>query len=231
MKKLILVVLSWLILTVSLYATGLDNLSYGLIEGVRDLGRITAKPLKVNYWTSSLVLFTTIMTTLIDQPLLDYFSGLKPLRPTAIIFSKSVEPVSLMLLYTGFGWNNKELARKMIGASMYTQLNANGLKYLLGKSRPYALNSKESPYYIGPNLNSLYNSFPSGHTAESFSLATVLSDEFPKYRFWFYTWSSGVGLSRLILGQHFASDVFGGAVLGVFSTKHYLELFEENDYK
>ena len=226
MKKLTLAVISWLILTVSLSATGLDNISYGLTEGVRDLGRITAKPLKLNYWTSSLVLFTTMVTTLVDQPLVNYFSALKPFKPAAVILTKSVEPVGLMLLYTGFGWNNKELARKLVGASLYTQLNVNGLKYLLGKSRPYGLNPKESPYYIGPNLNSLYNSFPSGHTAESFSLATVLSDEFPKYRFWFYTWSSSVGLSRLILGQHFASDIFGGAALGVSSTKHYLELFE-----
>ncbi len=226
MKKLTLVVISFLLLAVFISANGLNNLSYGLIEGTKDLGQITARPLKLNYWASSLVLFTTMVTTLVDQPLLDYFSALKPFKPTAIVFSKSVEPLGLMLLYTGFGWHNKELARKMVGASLYTQLTTNGLKYLLGKSRPYALKSNQPPYYIGPNLNNLYNSFPSGHTAESFCLATVLSDEFPKYRFWFYTWSSGVGLSRLFLGQHFASDVFGGAALGVFSAKHYLELFE-----
>ena len=60
-------------------------------------------------------------------------------------------------------------------------------------------------------------SFPSGHTAAAFSLATSLSITYPK---WYViapsaVWACGVGLARINQGVHYPSDVLAGAAIGV----------------
>lgn len=88
-----------------------------------------------------------------------------------------------------------------------------GLKYTIDRQRPYvkypdkihAFETEDSP------------SFPSGHTAAAFSLATSLSITYPK---WYViapsaVWACSVGLSRINLGVHYPSDVVTGAVIGV----------------
>jgi len=60
-------------------------------------------------------------------------------------------------------------------------------------------------------------SFPSGHTAAAFSIATVFSRRYPKHR-WLpyvaYGLAGVVGFSRVTLSSHFPSDVVMGAALG-----------------
>jgi membrane-associated phospholipid phosphatase len=58
-------------------------------------------------------------------------------------------------------------------------------------------------------------SFPSGHTMAAFALATVWSDARPGDRELAYALASLVGLSRISLRQHWPSDVFVGAAIGV----------------
>lgn len=60
-------------------------------------------------------------------------------------------------------------------------------------------------------------SFPSGHTAMAFSLATSLSLRYPK---WYVIvpsalWATSVGISRMQRGVHYPSDVISGALIGV----------------
>jgi undecaprenyl-diphosphatase len=58
-------------------------------------------------------------------------------------------------------------------------------------------------------------SFPSGHAAQSFMAATVLSGTFPKWRGVLLTAAALVAYSRIYLGAHFLTDVLGGAVIGM----------------
>lgn len=58
-------------------------------------------------------------------------------------------------------------------------------------------------------------SFPSGHTAASFAAATALASFYPKAAPLAFTLATAVGLSRVYLGHHFASDVAVGAGVGV----------------
>lgn len=80
--------------------------------------------------------------------------------------------------------------------------------------------TRPRPYWVIDNVNS-FNlnlkdySFPSGHTTAAFSLATVLSYNFPDFILFFMAIALIVGLSRIYLAVHFPTDVIMGIIIGV----------------
>ena len=101
-----------------------------------------------------------------------------------------------------------------IGTSVIEALSITmAMKYTFDRQRPY----QKYPDLIHPVSTEPDPSFPSGHTAAAFSLATSLSITYPK---WYViapsaVWACGVGLSRINQGVHYPSDVITGAVIGV----------------
>jgi len=59
--------------------------------------------------------------------------------------------------------------------------------------------------------------FPSGHTTNAFTVATVIWSRYTAWRVPFVLLAIATGVSMIILGLHFPSDVIGGASLGIFS--------------
>ncbi len=57
-------------------------------------------------------------------------------------------------------------------------------------------------------------SFPSGHTSGAFLMVSVLSMAYGPSFMMLYLWSIGVGISRMILGVHFPTDILVGALMG-----------------
>jgi undecaprenyl-diphosphatase len=59
-----------------------------------------------------------------------------------------------------------------------------------------------------------YASFPSGHATTAFAAAVLLALWYPRWAPIFAGLAALVGLSRIVLGSHFPSDVLAGALLG-----------------
>ena len=101
-----------------------------------------------------------------------------------------------------------------IGTSVIEALGITmAMKYTFDRQRPY----EKYPDLIHPVSTEPDPSFPSGHTAAAFSLATSLSITYPK---WYViapsaVWACGVGLSRINQGVHYPSDVMTGAAIGI----------------
>lgn len=62
-------------------------------------------------------------------------------------------------------------------------------------------------------------SFPSGHAAAAFLMATVLRYYYPPLTIPLYLIASAIGISRIYNGLHFPSDVLVGGILGFISAK------------
>lgn len=114
----------------------------------------------------------------------------------------------LMLLFIGeSGTAFFEVALYAFGIERSTYLV---LKNTLRRQRP--------PQVI-PDFKSIVEasdrfSFPSGHTMAAFLLAGITTLHFGQAALPLYIWASAVGLSRVILGVHFPTDILAGAAIG-----------------
>src|SRR3989441_3265085 len=68
--------------------------------------------------------------------------------------------------------------------------------------------------------------FPSGHTTNAFTVATVMWSRYKAWRVPFVLLAIATGVSMIILGLHFPSDVIGGAFLGILSVTFALGVGE-----
>ncbi len=86
------------------------------------------------------------------------------------------------------------------------------MKLIFNRERPYMGNG-DGKFFAG-NFSS--GSFPSGHSAFAWTLASVIAHEYPKWpvQLAMYGMATAVSTTRVTGGQHFPSDVFVGSTLG-----------------
>ncbi len=91
------------------------------------------------------------------------------------------------------------------------------LKHLVGRARPRLL-AEFGPFHFDLfSIKASLASFPSGHTITVFATAWALALFLPRLRWPLYAVACLVGISRVVIGAHYPSDVFAGAAIGVFS--------------
>ncbi len=87
------------------------------------------------------------------------------------------------------------------------------LKHSLSRPRPRLMDT--TSWEIGPTLESGLDSFPSGHTSGSYSVAMVFGYYFPKGKVLWFGLASFISICRVIKGSHFPTDVLGGLLVGI----------------
>ncbi|MDZ7741906.1 MAG: phosphatase PAP2 family protein [Bacteroidota bacterium] len=97
-----------------------------------------------------------------------------------------------------------------------------GIKQITHRHRPHQDVPPDPRNWDGPFSDIQYTSFPSAHTTAAFATACFLSEYFKEKKWvpWLsYTLAAGVGLSRINDDEHWASDVFAGAILGYYMAR------------
>jgi len=105
---------------------------------------------------------------------------------------------------------------------------ANGLlKYSVGRERP---STTADPLRFRPlNAHNRWQAFPSGHAVVAFSLASAVAEEArtPWVTVGAYTGAALVGWSRVYDDKHWASDVAGGALVGILAGRGAVRLLHQ----
>ena len=115
----------------------------------------------------------------------------------------------------GWGFDDSK-SRRVVVDALAASLIAPGIittavKYTVGRYRPSAT---DATWYAQPFSGNV--SMPSGHTAQAFALAAVISGHYDQtwVRVTSFFIAGCVGLARIHLNQHYASDVVVGALVG-----------------
>ncbi|MEG0789261.1 MAG: phosphatase PAP2 family protein [Alistipes sp.] len=121
-------------------------------------------------------------------------------------------PAALMLGLKIGGVKGRSSWGRMLVSDVFSAgvmaLTVNVLKSTADVTRPDGSNNK---------------SFPSGHTATAFMMATMLHKEYGGRSPWYsvagYTMATVTGVSRMLNNKHWLSDVLVGAGIGILSTE------------
>ena len=139
-----------------------------------------------------------------DQSMFAAIHGLDALpwmHWTAFIITHGGIPLlALGVIWLAWKDKNKNFLLKVGLAFVIATVIETGLNFLVGRARP---------------LETGFDSFPSGHTTRAFVLVPFLHHG-PKWiMITGYVVAALVGISRLVLGLHWASDAIAGVVLGL----------------
>ena len=148
-------------------------------------------------------------------------------KPSRIVsdamYAAAVVPAGMMI--AGYVKHKSDLFNDgaAVGiASLTSFAISSALKYSVRRSRPFAaqplyVHDYRSPRKVGTAAR---YSFPSGHTAEVFALATSLTLACPKWYVYTpaFAFAGTVAYSRMYLGVHYPTDVLMGAFIGTGSS-------------
>ncbi|MEW6543762.1 MAG: phosphatase PAP2 family protein [Nitrospirota bacterium] len=123
--------------------------------------------------------------------------------------------LSALMLAAGFLLKRSAVAQAGLQgliAHGIAALLVQGVKHSIGRPRPRMTHAGE--FQISPSWESGFDSFPSGHAAAAFAVASVIARRLPATAWLAYGLAAGVAVSRVVRGSHFPSDVLAGTLLG-----------------
>lgn len=165
-----------------------------------------------------LLIFVFVMLTGANQALFTGINSLSKFTGTFIwsnltFLGDALPAVVVMLLLIR---KAPEAVWSGIVATIIASIIVNVLKSCINLPRPPAVIAKDMINIIGPAISS--HSFPSGHTVTIFTLAGIVVFYFRSQllRLFAIFIAVLVGISRIVVGVHWASDVMAGAAIGIF---------------
>jgi membrane-associated phospholipid phosphatase len=96
------------------------------------------------------------------------------------------------------------------GAGLITNLTKN----ILGRARPKLFDTVGALDFKLFAFSPEHASFPSGHATNIFAFATVIAMLWPRGRVLLYTVAVWIAASRVLIGEHYFTDVVVGAIIG-----------------
>lgn len=104
------------------------------------------------------------------------------------------------------------------------------IKLIVGRARP-ELFADHGAYSLTPfAYDDLYSSFPSGHSAAVGVFFGAFSMLVPRLRPLFLLGALTIGLSRIVVGAHYPSDVAAGLLLGLWTAIATAFVFARRDW-
>lgn len=156
---------------------------------------------------------------------------IKPLRYMGERYTAIAIPSALYLGGLAFGSEKVRTTGRLLFESMLLTFVVNhSTKIIAGRARPF-LNQGNSDFRFF-EMNDDYQSFPSGHTAAAFTIATVLSDRINNVfaSTALYLLAAGTATQRIIQDRHWFSDVVIGAMVCTLCSKAVLSASEREAF-
>lgn len=144
------------------------------------------------------------------------------------ITTAEVAAVPAAFLIAGYARHDEhEVGTALLSAEAFADSSVVDLamKAVTRRKRPSDVpqgGSFSDTFFKGGNSPFKGSSFPSGHAAGVFSVATVVATRYQRHRWapWLaYGFAAAVSFSRVTTSSHFPSDVFMGAALGYTITR------------
>ena len=163
----------------------------------------------------------------IDPVVVQIFARITQLGTSGYIFAIStVVLIAGILLQGRSGSRRGDIALDLIAgrAGFVIAVNAVSgiasqlLKHLFGRARPKLFDIVGPFHFDTFGLNATFASFPSGHTITAFATAVTLGYFAPRLRWPLLALAVLIGMSRVIIGAHYPSDVIAGAAIGAGTT-------------
>jgi membrane-associated phospholipid phosphatase len=127
----------------------------------------------------------------------------------------------------------KDTALYLLESVMFTQGITQAIKYSVGRARPFADKGAYHFECFRTHVSSYSLSFPSGHAASAFSLASVIAEQYDNKII--NCVSYGIAFlaawARVNDNVHFTSDIFFGGVLGIWVGKTIVRLNKNKENK
>jgi len=136
---------------------------------------------------------------------------------TAIFFARYFEYFLILVLLLFLAKNLKRywpmVAQSFLSALLARLVITNFIRWLWQRPRPFVVNHINLLFSYNP----AEPSFPSGHAAFYFAIATIVYVYNKKAGILFYIASFLISISRVFSGIHWPSDILAGALVGIFS--------------
>lgn len=100
------------------------------------------------------------------------------------------------------------------------------IKHLVGRTRPNHVNLEEAVYFNFFTTDSVFHSFPSGHTSTIIAVILVLCLALPSLKIFLLFCGSIIAISRVVVGAHYFTDVIAGALVAIIVYKLFIYFYE-----
>jgi membrane-associated phospholipid phosphatase len=97
-------------------------------------------------------------------------------------------------------------------AVIVSGVGVNLMRPAFGRARPY---SQQAGEFHGLSVKHEFNGFPSGHSSEAWTLATIASFAYPPAAVPACAYAGSMMWARMQRNQHFPADVTAGAIWGI----------------